>query len=72
MTTVIKLLGAALALFGLISKVQALRSSPKEVFLSGFDYIVLAVGLALIVLGFAFTFFVTSETDESPAHRPSP
>ena len=71
MPTVIKLLGAGVALLGLIAKVQGLRAGRAESFFSGFDYVVLVMGLALVILGFAFTFFMNSEKEE-PAPSRSP
>jgi len=68
MPTVIKLLGAVVALFGLIAKVQA-HSARAEPFFSGFNYVVLVVGLALVVLGFAFNFFMNSEKNGTAPGR---
>ena len=69
MPTVIKVMGAAVALLGLLAKLQGLRSAPAEAFFSGFDYVVLVVGLALTILGFAFTFFMSGEAEEPSRSR---
>jgi len=69
MPTVIKLMGGAVALLGLTAKIQALRSLPAASFMSGFDYVVLVVGLALVVLGFAFNFFMNSEKNGTAPGR---
>lgn len=71
MPTMIKLVGGLVALLGLTAKIQALRSSPAALFMSGFDYVVLVVGLALVVLGFAFNFFIKRDQDGS-APGPGP
>jgi phosphotransferase system glucose/maltose/N-acetylglucosamine-specific IIC component len=69
MPTVIKLVGAAVALGGLLAKIQEFRSAPAASFFSGFSYVVLVTGLALVVLGFAFNFFINSEKNGTPPGR---
>jgi len=68
MPTFIKLAGAALALMGLILKWNALHQKPGTVFLSGLGYVILVVGLALIVLGFAFRFFLFKDDRENSSN----
>ncbi|OGP60416.1 MAG: hypothetical protein A2V67_18940 [Deltaproteobacteria bacterium RBG_13_61_14] len=68
MPTFIKLAGAALALMGLILKWNALHTQPGTVFLSGLGYVTLVVGLALIVLGFTFRFFLFKDDQENSSN----
>lgn len=69
MPTAIKLVGAWVAVVGLIAKIQGLRSAPAEALVEGFDYVVLVVGLALVILGFAFTFFMNGDKTELAGGR---
>jgi len=68
MPTVLKLAGAALALMGLILKWRELHTRPGTVFFSGLDYVTLVAGLALIVLGFAFRFFLFKDDHENSSN----
>ena len=74
MPTAVQLLGTALTLIGLFSKVMEIRGRPEAVFFSGLNYAAVAAGLCLVVLGLAYQFLVFRETDagNKPSSNSSP